>query len=530
MDFRQFNLAESLINALDVAGFATCTRVQEQVLPLAINGSDLYVQSQTGTGKTLAYLLPIVQQMLCQKSQLSKQALILVPTRELAVQVEKEATKIIQGSSLTAYSFYGGIGYDKQIAYLKTGVNIIVGTPGRIIDLEESGIMDLSHISYLVIDEADRMFDMGFYPDLRTLLKTLPDSTKRQTMLFSATLNSYIKNLAWEYTRNACEITIEEQGVTAIDVEQHLIHVSSTDKNKLLLGLLKKFAPATVIIFCNTKRMCEILCKRLRLNNIRCDYISGDLTQTRRMMVLKQFRQGKLQCLVATDVAARGLDIIDLEMVINYDLPQEAENYVHRIGRTARAGKKGVAWTICSEQDVYDLVPIERYIEKSIPAQTADPAMFVEDKSAKLFIKTQNDITKHRDKIIQKVQKRQPRGLGRYSRKNEAKQKEYRRDRRVKAVAENVDITSMTFQERMQYYKEKYAKNMTKTSIDIISKSSTKYNKKPRKLYKRQDKSLLTSKQVLAEIKTKDNQSLVVKPSGFIGKIKQFFGKKKGRN
>lgn len=390
MNFTEFNLNEKLLHGIEAAGYVSCTPVQEEVLKASGNGSDLYVQSQTGTGKTAAYLISIIQERLAKEENAGKKVLVLVPTRELAVQVEEEAKTLVGDSGLRAFSVYGGVGYEKQIAALKKGVDILVGTPGRVIDLIEGKNLDLSSSYFVVIDEADRMFDMGFYPDLRQILKNLPEAEQRQTMLFSATLNSYVKNLAWEYTRDPVEITIEAENITVSEIDQQLLHVSSDEKMKLLIGILKHESPKTAIIFCNTKRSCEVVAKRLQLNDIKADFIIGDLPQSKRLKVINSFKAGEIPVLVATDVAARGLDVNDLEMVINYDLPVEAENYVHRIGRTARAGKSGKAYTFCSEQDVYNLPAIERYVEMQIPAEVAYPEQMEEDKSAGVYIKTED--------------------------------------------------------------------------------------------------------------------------------------------
>ena len=355
--------------------------VQEQVLKQAFSGQDLYVQSQTGTGKTAAFLVVIFQRLLTEDMLHGKKAIIMVPTRELAVQVEEEAKLLGRYLPFKIGSFYGGVGYTQQTALLRENVQILVGTPGRVLDLNQGGQMNLMDIAFLVLDEADRMFDMGFYPDLRKLIRAVPPADRRQTMLFSATLNSWVKNLAWEYTKNPFEIAIEPETVTVEEVEQVLYHVSSTDKMKLLLGILKREAPESVLIFCNTKRYAEIVAKRLRLNGFECEFIMGDLPQPKRLKIIDDIKAGKLRILVATDVAARGLDIEDLALVVNYDLPNESENYVHRIGRTARAGKTGKAITLASEQDVYQLPGIERYIGRKIPSETAVEELFAEDKS-----------------------------------------------------------------------------------------------------------------------------------------------------
>ncbi|MBR0125760.1 MAG: DEAD/DEAH box helicase [Treponema sp.] len=479
MNFTEFSLHEKLQQGIAGAGYVECTPVQEQVLKNSLEGRDLYVQSQTGTGKTAAYLVSIIQQMLSRQDVAGKKALVMVPTRELAVQVQEEAEKLCSATELVCSSFYGGVGYDKQVAALKKGVDIMIGTPGRVIDLHEGGQMDLSSVAFLCIDEADRMFDMGFYPDLRTLIKVLPAAEKRQTMLFSATLNSYVKNLAWEYTRNPAEITIAADNITVDEIDQELLHVSSESKMKLLTGIISSEKPESLIIFCNTKRTCEVVAKRLKINGIQADYIIGDLPQKARLRIMDDFKAGKIKCLVATDVAARGIDVNDLAMVINYDLPNEAENYVHRIGRTARAGKSGKAYTFCSEQDVYSLPPIERYIEKQIPARVAEESMLGEDKSEGMYIRTENYHEDYNDKsefgrrrqaeyersgrgrrgrhAEGSGRARGERGKGRYSKGNKEASREYKRDRRVFNAEEEAILATMSMDERMKLYKEKFA-------------------------------------------------------------------------
>jgi ATP-dependent RNA helicase RhlB len=359
MDFSELKLHPDLARGIKDMGYTSCMPVQEQVLGCALGGQDLYVQSQTGTGKTAAFLIVIFQRLLTESMLGGKKAIIMTPTRELAVQVEEEAKALGKYLPFKTGSFYGGVGYSQQHQLLRDNVQIIVGTPGRVLDLNKSGHMNLMNIAFLVLDEADRMFDMGFYPDLRKLIRVVPPVDRRQTMLFSATLNTYVKNLAWEYTKNPKEIEIEPETVTVDEVEQLLYHVRSEDKMKLLLGILKKEQPESAIIFCNTKRYTEIIARRLRINGIECEFIIGDLPQAKRLKIIEDIKSGKKRFLVATDVAARGLDIEALALVINFDLPAETENYVHRIGRTARAGKTGKALTLASEQDVYELSDIE---------------------------------------------------------------------------------------------------------------------------------------------------------------------------
>ncbi|MDO4507345.1 MAG: DEAD/DEAH box helicase [Spirochaetales bacterium] len=544
MKFTEFSLHEDLQKGIENAGYVECTPVQEQVLKAIIEGRDLYVQSQTGTGKTCAYLTSVIQQLLSRTDVQGKQALVMVPTRELAVQVQEEAEKLCSGSNLKCASFYGGVGYDKQVAALKKGADILIGTPGRVIDLNQGGQMDLANVGFLVIDEADRMFDMGFYPDLRTLIKVLPASEKRQTMLFSATLNSYVKNLAWEYTRDPAEITIAAENITVDEIDQELLHVSSTDKTRLLLGIINSEKPESLIIFCNTKRTCEVIAKRLRINGIETEFIIGDLPQKKRLAIMDKFKAGNVKCLVATDVAARGIDVNDLAMVINYDLPNEAENYVHRIGRTARAGKSGKAYTFCSEQDVYSLPPIERYIEKQIPSRVAEESMMAEDKSKDMYIRTDSYHEEYNDKSEfgrmrqaqyersgrgkKKSSRGSSRGSGRYSSRNEEAKKEYKRDRRVYNPADDELLASMSSEERMKHYKEKYAGAANSKASGSYSKSNQgkktngSYGKKNGKDFKKGNKnnrSSVNSKPIQGK-KTNEKKS-------FFGKLKSLFSKKK---
>ncbi|MCL2599955.1 MAG: DEAD/DEAH box helicase [Treponema sp.] len=395
MEFKDFTLHPDLQRGIAEAEYVTCMPVQEQVIKHAFGGQDLYVQSQTGTGKTAAFLVVIFQRLLTEEFLAGKKALIMAPTRELAVQIEEEAKILAKYLPFKIGSFYGGVGYTQQEKLLRENVQILVGTPGRVLDLNGSGRMNLMDLAFLVLDEADRMFDMGFYPDLRKLIKVVPPADRRQTMLFSATLNAWVKNLAWEYTREPFEIEIQPDVVTVEEIDQVLYHVPSDDKMRLLLGILQREQPESAIVFCNTKRYTEIVAKRLRLNGYDCEFIIGDLPQSKRLKVIEDLKAGKIKFLVATDVAARGLDVEALAMVVNYDLPNEAENYVHRIGRTARAGKTGRAITLASEQDVYELTPIERYIGKKIPSETATAELYGEDRSSGQYIRTEFGEDRH---------------------------------------------------------------------------------------------------------------------------------------
>jgi ATP-dependent RNA helicase RhlB len=388
MEFKDLHLHPDLQRGIAEAGYLVCMAVQEQVLTRAFGGQDMYVQSQTGTGKTAAFLVVIFQRLLSEPLLNGKKALIMVPTRELAVQVEEEAKLLGKYLPFKVGSFYGGVGYIQQQQLLKDHAQILVGTPGRVLDLNKSGKMNLMDIAFLVLDEADRMFDMGFYPDLRKLIKVVPPADRRQTMLFSATLNTWVKNLAWDYTKSPIEIEIAPETVTVDEVDQILYHVPSEKKMALLLGILEREQPESAIVFCNTKRYTEIVAKRLRINGIPCEFIIGDLPQSKRLKIIDDIKAGRIKYLVATDVAGRGLDIADLSLVVNYDLPVESENYVHRIGRTARAGKTGKAITLASEQDVYELPDIEKYIGKKIPSEIAVEELYAQDKSEGMRIRS----------------------------------------------------------------------------------------------------------------------------------------------
>ncbi len=561
MDFTEFGLDERLLKGIEAAGYVTCTPVQEQVIKASkaaegAKGPDLYVQSQTGTGKTCAYLVAVIGEMI-KAENAGKKCLILAPTRELAVQIEEEAKVLVGTSGLKAFSVYGGVGYEKQIAALKKGVDIVIGTPGRVIDLNEGGNLDLSNSHFCVIDEADRMFDMGFYDDLRKILKKLPEAETRQTMLFSATLNTYVKNLAWEYTRDPVEITIEAENITVSEIQQELLHVSSDEKMKLLVGILKHENPESAIIFCNTKRSCEVIAKRLVINEIQAEFMIGDLPQSKRLAILKKFKAGEIKILVATDVAARGIDVDDLAMVINYDLPVEAENYVHRIGRTARAGKSGKAYTFCSEQDVYNLPAIERYIEMQIPATVAYPEQMEEDKSAGMYIKTENwrgdddydnrgGYRKGKDGDIHN----RPRGSrfevagsrdGKKKSYNDKKNNGYKKDsykkggkgrdekRERKPYIDPAKLAGLSYEERMKMYKEAYASgSVSKGAKDIYKNGGNKKNANNKCSYKKGDykkgdyKKKSYNKNAGANRK---QQAAPEQKKTFWQKVKSFFGR-----
>ncbi len=396
MNFTDFNLHELLLKGLSEAGFERPLPVQEASLQYALSGRDLFVQSQTGSGKTAAFLIPIYQIMLLNPEKRTR-ALIVAPTRELASQIEKEAKLLGKYLPFKVGVFYGGVGYAHQEQLLKQGVDIIVGTPGRLIDFNRMGKLDFSDVNILVIDEADRLFDMGFIPDLKKIIHKMPPKNSRQTMLFSATLNYEVRKIAYEYMNEPELVELSPDRITVDTIEQKLYHVGSNEKMSLLLGILKKENPRNAIIFTNTKRMAHEVAMRLAKNGIESEYIIGDLPQTKRLKIIENIKSGRLRFLVATDVASRGLHIDDLELVVNYDLPENSESYVHRIGRTARVGKGGKAVSLVCERYVYGLEAIEAYTKSKIPVDWASEDMYVADESRGMRISAERDHRHQRD-------------------------------------------------------------------------------------------------------------------------------------
>jgi ATP-dependent RNA helicase RhlB len=383
MKFTERALHEDIHKGIKKAGFTTMLPVQQQTFNHILdNQKDVCVQSQTGTGKTAAFLISIFQLLLTQEFFKKKKALIVAPTRELAVQITEEAQLLGHYLDLRIGCFYGGVGFAKQEALLKDGVDIIIGTPGRLLDFNQQRKLDLRKIGILIIDEADRLFDMGFLPDIRRMIKKMPPYTERRTMLFSATLDTRVQELSWEYMNEPAKVEIAPEQLTVENVCQELYHVEQSEKMRLLLGILKKENPENALIFTNTKHMAYEVSQRLVHNGYNCRYIMGDLPQNKRLQVIEGVKSGKIKYLVATEVAARGLHIDDLSLVVNYDLPAERESYVHRIGRTARAGKSGKAITFACDKYVYGLEAIESFTNMKIPVLWADDDIFVQDKSA----------------------------------------------------------------------------------------------------------------------------------------------------
>ena len=370
--FASLELHPLLLSSLAKLGFDYCTPIQAQTLPLALSGSDIAGQAQTGTGKSAAFLLATMQRLLTQPRvgpEGQPRAFILAPTRELAVQIHTDAVGLGADTGLKLAVCYGGTGYESQRQAITDGVDILIGTPGRLIDYYKQDVYTLKHIEVVVLDEADRMFDLGFIADIRYLFRRMPAPAQRKNYLFSATLSHRVLELAYEHMNTPTKVEVEPEQVTAERVRQALMHVANDDKLPLLVGLLRHHAPIRSLVFVNTKRGAEEVENTLKANGFEAATLSGDVPQNKRLRLLEEFKEGKLPILVATDVAARGLHIPAVTHVINYDLPQDAEDYVHRIGRTARAGQSGDAISLCCETYVYSLPEIEKYIGNRIPVE-----------------------------------------------------------------------------------------------------------------------------------------------------------------
>ncbi len=366
--FSNLELSDSIIKSLKQAGYTECTPIQDKTLPLSLRGKDIAGQAQTGTGKTAAFLLATFQHLLNDESEQIKnpRALILAPTRELAIQIHKDAMLLGKLLKFKYALIYGGTDYKKQQDSLKGSVDIVIGTPGRVIDFQRQNLLTLNNIQVTVMDEADRMFDLGFIKDIRYLLRRMPEPEKRLNLLFSATLSYKVTELAYEHMNNPELIKIEQEEVTSKAISQSAFCPANDQKVPLLLGLLKKHQPERAIVFVNTKRCAEQLDGYLQANGYKVAVLSGDVPQEKRQRLLNDFQENKVSLMIATDVAARGLHIPAVSHVINYDLPQDVEDYVHRIGRTARFGSTGIAFSFICEDYAYSMPDIEDYIGEKI--------------------------------------------------------------------------------------------------------------------------------------------------------------------
>ncbi|HEY3346007.1 MAG TPA: DEAD/DEAH box helicase [Nitrospirota bacterium] len=403
MKFEELNLSEKVLAGIREAGFVSLTEVQEASLPLAMQGRDIAVKAQTGTGKTAAFLITIFNRLKPDTGDngspmrgRAPRAIIIAPTRELAVQILNDAQVLGAHTGLECQAVYGGVDYQKQKELIENGVDVLIGTPGRLIDYFKQKVISLKYIEVVIVDEADRMFDMGFIADIRYMLRRMPPFDKRQAMLFSATLSFKVMELAYEHMNNPEKVEITPEQMTVERIEQALFHVGRQEKFSLLLGVLAKEQPHRSMLFVNTKREAERVVERLNRNGYPSDMISGDIPQKKRLKILDDFKSGKLPILVATDVASRGLHIDDVTHVFNYDLPQDAEDYVHRIGRTARAGASGKAFAFADEEFVFSLEPIQEYIGMKIPTAWPDETMFVKEKRRTAEEKRESD---ERDRV-----------------------------------------------------------------------------------------------------------------------------------
>lgn len=413
--FSNLELSDVILRGLTEAGFKQCTPIQDRALPLLLRSRDIAGQAQTGTGKTATFLLATFQCLLDDggddenaggddddyddvgetdksdnlnqpaldqdKTKKTPRAVILAPTRELAIQIHRDALVLGRHLGFKFALVYGGTDYQKQLAKVKANPDIIIGTPGRIIDFYRQNAFSLNHVQVMVLDEADRMFDLGFIKDIRFLLRRMPSPDLRLNMLFSATLSYKVTELAYEHMNNPVLVRIESEEVTSKAIEQLAYCPANEQKLPLLLGLLQKEQPQRGIVFVNTKRCAELLDDTLKANGYKVAALSGDVPQEKRQRLLVDFQDNHINLLIATDVAARGLHIDGISHVFNYDLPQEAEDYVHRIGRTARFGASGVAISFICEEYAYSMPDIEAYIDQKVPIQAITAELLAEVKA-----------------------------------------------------------------------------------------------------------------------------------------------------
>lgn len=449
MKYSELNLESSLFESIKKLNYDECTPIQEQAIPLVLAGKDIAGLAQTGTGKTAAFLIPLMERILRGRiptENMPEQAfkdwkpfhfvLILVPTRELAEQVYENVVKLSEFSGLRGCSIYGGTGYEKQKEALKSGVEFVVATPGRLIDLYKEHVVDLKQVRAIVFDEADRMFDMGFKEDMKYILQRVPQ--ERQFLVFSATLNFDVLNTAYQFGAEPVEINISRDHAKADNVTDQIIHVGNHEKPLYLLSLLNKHKPKQTIIFTNFKNNVDRVAKFLTDNNFPAMAISSLISQSQRNKVMEQFKaENDLNILVATDVAARGLDIKGVDMVINFELPNDSESYVHRIGRTGRAGSNGVAFSLVSDKDIDALYRVEEYLKHKVDSVFMEDSEFVKDfkpmasenfhsgRSLKPF---RNDKEGPRDRGPRTSQGQGPRGENRAQ--GDQRNKDQRTDRR----------------------------------------------------------------------------------------------------
>lgn len=374
MQFQDLKLIAPILKALDAVGYTTPTPIQEQAIPIIFRKNDLLGCAQTGTGKTAAFAIPILQMLSYSKVKTAKKnirALVLTPTRELAIQIEENFNQYSKDLPLKSLVVFGGVGQQPQRDALKRGVDVLIATPGRLLDLYGQGYIDLKHLEFFVLDEADRMLDMGFIHDVKKLIKIIPE--KRQTLFFSATMPPEIQKLANHILVDPIKVEVTPESTTAEKIQQEVYYVKKNDKKDLLIHILKEKNINHVLVFSKTKHGADRIVKDLAKKNIQSAAIHGNKSQSARQNALKSFKDRTLRVLVATDIAARGIDIDELAFVINYDLPNIPESYVHRIGRTGRAGKDGQAISFCDEEEYAFLLDIQKSIRMDIPLVEKHP-------------------------------------------------------------------------------------------------------------------------------------------------------------
>ncbi len=381
--FDTFDLPQPLLDGLKEVGLTFCTPIQAQTLPLALVGKDVAGQAQTGTGKTAAFLVTVFSRLMAlpENKENTPLAIIVAPTRELAFQIHDEAKNIGRYTKFRIVNVVGGVDYGKQAEQLRQGADIVIGTPGRMIDYFKQGVLITRNVKIIVIDEADRLLDLGFAKDMRFILKKLPHYETRQSMLFSATLSYRVMELTYDFMNLPEFISVTADEKTVKGIEQSLFHVGSDKKFSLLLGLLAREQWERMLIFVNTKIGVDRLAKKLKLNGWPAEGITGDLHQRKRFELMEQFKKGALKILVATDVASRGIHVEDVSHVINYDLPQDAENFIHRIGRTARAGKMGKALSLACDKYIFHLEALENMLGYKLPVVWPEDDWFAADQS-----------------------------------------------------------------------------------------------------------------------------------------------------
>ena len=382
--FADLGLHPQVIEGLNKKGFEFCTPIQALALPVLLAGQDIAGQAQTGTGKTLAFLAATFNHLLNTPEHEGRKitqprAIIMAPTRELAIQIYNDAKPLIESTGIKAALAYGGESYDKQLSKLEQGVDVLIGTTGRIIDFYKQRVFNLKSIQAVVLDEADRMFDLGFIKDIRFLFRGMPEPKQRLNMLFSATLSYRVQELAFEHMHNPEHLAAEPEQKTGHRIQEELFYPSNEDKMTLLQTLIEEEWPERAIVFANTKHKCESIWGHLAADQHRVGLLTGDVPQKKREKILEQFTRGEVDLLVATDVAARGLHIPQVTHVFNYDLPDDCEDYVHRIGRTGRAGASGHSISFACEEYAINLPAIEEYIEHTIPVSEYDASALIQD-------------------------------------------------------------------------------------------------------------------------------------------------------